>query len=131
MIYISAKIEEDLNELSDEDKIEYLKEIGVDDTGLNRLISEAYKTLGLITYLTSGEQETRAWTVREGAKAPEAAGVIHTDFEKGFIAADVIPWQDLYQAEGWANARSKGLVKMEGKEYTVKDGDVVEYKFNV
>ncbi len=131
LIPISAKIEEDLNELSDEDKKEYLKEIGAEDTGLNRLIKEAYKTLGLITFLTSEEQETRAWTVREGAKAPEAAGVIHTDFERGFIAADVIPWQDLYQAEGWPNARAKGRVKMEGKEYVVKDGDVILFKFNV
>ena len=131
LIPISAKVEEELNELSDDDKKEYLKEIGVDDTGLNILISEAYKTLGLLTYFTSGEQETRAWTVRVGAKAPEAAGVIHTDFEKGFIAADVIPWQDLFQAEGWTNARAKGLVKMEGKEYVAKDGDVMLFKFNV
>jgi GTP-binding protein YchF len=130
-IPISAKVESELNELTDEDKKEYLKEIGVDDTGLNRLIKEAYKSLGLITYFTSGEPETRAWTVREGAKAPEAAGVIHTDFERGFIAADVIPWQDLYAQEGWSGARSRGLVRTEGKEYVFQDGDVTLFKFNI
>jgi ribosome-binding ATPase YchF (GTP1/OBG family) len=131
LIPISAKIESELNELTDEEKKEYLNEVGLDDTGLNRLIKEAYKTLGLITYFTSGEQETRAWTVRNGAKAPEAAGVIHTDFEKGFIAADVVGWLDLVNQEGWSGARSKGLVRTEGKTYTVRDGDVMLFKFNV
>jgi GTP-binding protein YchF len=130
-IPISAKVESELNELSDADKKEYLKEIGVDETGLNRLIVEAYKTLGLITYFTSGEPETRAWTVRSGAKAPEAAGVIHTDFERGFIAADVVGWLDLINQSGWSGARSKGLVRTEGKNYTFCDGDVVLFKFNV
>ncbi|OGD62837.1 redox-regulated ATPase YchF [Candidatus Berkelbacteria bacterium RIFOXYA2_FULL_43_10] len=131
LIPISAKVESELNELPDDDKKEYLKEIGVDDTGLNRLIVEAYKTLGLITYFTSGEPETRAWTVRDGAKAPEAAGVIHTDFERGFIAADVIGWLDLINQGGWVGARSKGLVRTEGKNYIFKDGDTALFKFNV
>jgi ribosome-binding ATPase YchF (GTP1/OBG family) len=108
-----------------------METLGIDDTGLNHLIKEAYKTLGLITYFTSGEMETRAWTIKEGFKAPEAAGVIHTDFEKGFIAADVISWQDLFAQGGWTGAKTKGLVRMEGKEYIVKDGDVCVFKFNV
>ena len=130
-IYISAKIESELNELDEDEKREYLEALGVADSGINRLIKEAYKALNLITFLTSGEPETRAWTVRNGAKAPEAAGVIHTDFEKGFIAADVVPWQDLYAQGGWSGARSHGLVRTEGKNYIFKDGDVVLFKFNV
>lgn len=131
LIPISARIESELNELTDQEKKEYLEALGIKDTGLNHLIKEAYKTLGLITYLTSGEMETRAWTIKNGWKAPQAAGVIHTDFEKGFIAADVIPWQDLYAQEGWTNARAKGLVRTEGKTYVMKDGDVCLFKFNV
>jgi len=130
-IPISARIESELNELKDEERGEYLEALGIKDTGLHHLIKEAYKTLGLITYLTSGEMETRAWTIKNGWKAPQAAGVIHTDFEKGFIAADIIPWQDLYAQEGWANARAKGLVRTEGKTYVMKDGDVCLFKFNV
>jgi ribosome-binding ATPase YchF (GTP1/OBG family) len=130
-IPISAKIESELNELSDSEQKEYMETLGIDDTGLNHLIKEAYKTLGLITYFTSGEMETKAWTINEGSKAPQAAGVIHTDFEKGFIAADVISWQDLFAQGCWSGAKTKGLVRMEGKEYTVKDGDVCIFKFNV
>ena len=130
-IPISAKIESELNELDEAEKQEYLDSLGIADTGINRLIKEAYKALNLITYFTSGEPETRAWTVRNGAKAPEAAGVIHTDFERGFIAAEVVSWQDLYAQGGWAGARSHGLVKTEGKNYLVKDGDVMLFKFNV
>lgn len=130
-IPISARIESEINELDESEKREYLEAIGISDTGLNALIKKAYETLGLITFLTSGETETRAWTVKQGAKAPQAAGVIHTDFEKGFIAADVVSWQDLYAQEGWAGARAKGLVRMEGKDYIIKDGDVVIFKFNV
>ena len=130
-IPISAKIESELNELNDADKAEYLESLGIKESGLDKLIKEAYKTLGLITYFTSGEPETRAWTVRNGAKAPEAAGVIHTDFERGFIAADVIPWQDLYAQGGWAGARAHGLVRTEGKEYIFQDGDTALFKFNV
>ena len=130
-IPISAKIESELNELNDEEKAEYLETLGIKQSGLSRLINEAYKTLGLITYFTSGEPETRAWTVYNGAKAPEAAGVIHTDFERGFIAADVIGWLDLVNQGGWSAARAKGLVRTEGKNYTFQDGDVTLFKFNV
>lgn len=130
-IPISAKIESELNELEEAEKAEYLESLGIEDTGINRLIKEAYKILDLITYFTSGEKETRAWTVRRGAKAPEAAGVIHTDFERGFIAAEVVPWQDLYAQGGWSGARAHGLVRTEGKEYVVKDGDVMLFKFNI
>jgi len=130
-IPISAKIESELNELSDAEKNEYLETLGIKDTGINRLIKAAYKALNLITYFTSGEKETRAWTVRNGAPAPEAAGVIHTDFEKGFIAAEVIPWQDLYAQDGWSGARTHGLIRTEGKNYVFKDGDVTLFRFNV
>ena len=130
-IPVSAKIESELNELDEKEKAEYLETLGISESGLSRLINEAYKTLGLITYFTSGEPETRAWTVREGAKAPEAAGVIHTDFERGFIAADVIGWLDLVNQGGWSAARAKGLVRTEGKEYVFQDGDVTLFKFNV
>lgn len=128
---ISAKIESELNDLDDAEKTEYLDSLDISDTGINRLIKEAYNKLNLITYFTSGEPETRAWTVRNGAKAPEAAGVIHTDFEKGFIAAEVISWQDLYAQGGWSGARAHGLVRTEGKNYIFKDGDVALFKFNV
>ena len=130
-IPISAKIESELNELSNKDKKEYLKELGIEDTGVQRLIKEAYKALGLITFFTSGEKETRAWTIENGAKAPQAAGAIHTDFERGFIAADVVKYQDFVDNSGWTGAKSKGLVKSEGKEYIIKDGDVCLFKFSV
>lgn len=130
-IPISAKIESELNELREEEKAEYLEALGIQDTGLNYLIQKAYSLLDLITYFTSGEKETRAWPIKSGSTAPQAAGVIHTDFEKGFIAADVVPWQDLYAQEGWAGAKAKGLVKTVGKDYIFKDGDVALFKFNV
>lgn len=130
-IPISAKIESELNELSDEDKKEYLETLGITDTGLNNLIKKAYETLGLITYFTSGEPETRAWTIKKGFTAPQAAGVIHTDFEKGFIAVEVIPWQDLFAQSGWSQAKTKGLVRTEGKTYVMQDGDVCLFRFNV
>ena len=120
-----------MNSLSDSDKKEYLESLGVANSGRDQLIKAAYKILGLITFFTSGEPETRAWTVRSGAKAPEAAGVIHTDFEHGFISADVIFWKDLVETGGWNSARSKGLVRMEGKDYQIVDGDVCLFKFNV
>jgi len=130
-IPISAKLEAELNDLNDEDKREYLDSLGIKDSGLNRLIKEAYKTLGLQTYLTTGEDETRAWTIKIGSSAPQAAGVIHTDFEKGFIAAEIIPWQDLYAQGNWSAAKAKGLVRTEGKNYIMQDGDVVLFRFNV
>ncbi|OQB06251.1 MAG: Ribosome-binding ATPase YchF [bacterium ADurb.Bin212] len=130
-IPISAKVEEELNSLKEEEKAEYLDSLGLKESGLNRLIKEAYKTLGLITYFTSGEPETRAWTIKKGFTAPQAAGVIHTDFERGFIAADVVGWLDLVNQGSWTSARAKGLVRTEGKNYIFKDGDVTLFKFNV
>lgn len=128
---ISAKIESELNELSDNEKQEYLAALGLKETGLNLLIKKAYELLGLITYFTSGEKETRAWTIKKGAAAPEAAGSIHTDFQKGFIAAEIIPWQDLYAQGGWVQARAHGLVRIEGKNYIIQDGDVAIFRFNI
>ncbi len=130
-IPISAKIEEQLNELSDEEKKQYLESLNVKTSGLDRLIKEAYSALGLMNYFTSGEKETKAWTINKGDTAPKAAGAIHTDFERGFIAADVINWKDLVDCGGWTEAKTKGRVRTEGKTYVMKDGDVVIFKFNV
>jgi len=130
-IPISARLEAELNELDDAEKAEYLAELGLKDSGLNRLIKEAYKILGLQTYLTTGEDETRAWTIHKGDTAPQAAGVIHTDFEHGFIAAEIVNYKDLLGSGSWANAKSKGLIRTEGKTYTMRDGDVVLFRFNV
>lgn len=124
---ISARLEEELVDLSDEEKKDYLKEVGLEEIGLERLIKKAYKLLGLISFLTAGKKEVRAWTIKEGTKAPKAAGVIHTDFEKGFIRAQVIEYEKLIEAGSMANAKSKGWVRTEGKEYIIKDGDVVEF----
>ena len=128
---VSAKLEEELLDLSPEEKKDFLSELGVSDSGLDRLIKVAFETLGLMYYFTAGEKEVRAWTIHKGWTAPQAAGVIHTDFEKGFIKADVVNWQDLVTAGGWAKAREVGKVRMEGKEYVVADGDVMLFKFNV
>ena len=130
-IPISAKIEAELNELNDDEKKEYLKELGLESSGLDRLIKKAYEILGLISYLTSGEPETRAWTIKKGWTAPQAAGVIHGDFERGFIAADVIKYKDFIENNGWTKCREKGLVKTQGKDYIMQDGDIVLFKFNV
>ncbi len=105
--------------------------MGVSDSGLDRLVASAYKLLGLITYFTAGVKEVRAWTVRDGAKAPEAAGVIHTDFEKGFIKAEVMAYADFINCGSEAKCKEKGLLRIEGKEYTVKDGDLMHFRFNV
>ncbi|PIZ00197.1 redox-regulated ATPase YchF [bacterium (Candidatus Howlettbacteria) CG_4_10_14_0_8_um_filter_40_9] len=129
-IKISAKIEAELSDLPEEDAKEYLKEIGQDEPGLNTLIKKCYDLLGLQTYFTAGEKEVRAWTIHKGWTAPQAAGVIHTDFEKGFIKADVTNWKDLVDAHGWTKAREQGKVRLEGKDYVVKDGDVMLFKFN-
>lgn len=129
IIPICAKLEEDLGELKPEDVAEYMKSLNIAETGLNHLIRSAYKTLGLITYFTSGPKESRAWTIKNGTLAPQAAGVIHTDFEKGFVKAEVIFWQDFVKYNGEAGAREHGLMRMEGKEYLVKDGDVMHFKF--
>lgn len=126
-VVISAKIESELSELSDSEATEMMKELGMNDSGLNRLIKASYKLLELISFLTTGEKETRAWTVKNGAKAPEAAGVIHTDFEEKFIRAEVINWEKLLEAGSWSEARDKGLLRMEGKDYVFCDGDVTEF----
>lgn len=130
-VIISAKIEAELAELNFEEQKDYLNELGLSESGLERLIRESYKLLGLITYFTAGEKEARAWTIKNGTKAPGAAGVIHTDFEKGFIKAEVINWEKLVEAGGWNQAREKGWVRLEGKDYIFKDGDTTVFKFNV
>jgi hypothetical protein len=130
IIKIDAKLEEEIAMLSDEEALEYIKELGLEESGLNRLIKASYKLLGLITFLTSGPEESRAWTVKNGAKASQAAGVIHTDFEKGFIRAEIINWLDFVEAGGEARAREKGLIRTEGKDYVMKDGDVCHFLFN-
>jgi ribosome-binding ATPase len=128
---ISAKVEQDLGEFSPEEAEAYLKELGLKESGLNAVIRSAYKLLGLQTYFTAGPKEVRAWTVRIGAKAPEAAGVIHTDFEKGFIKAETISYGDYIACNGEPGAKEHGKMRMEGREYIVKDGDVMHFKFNV
>lgn len=127
---ISIKIEQELVELSDEERMTFLEEYGLSDTGLDRLIKASYNLLHLITFFTSGEQETRAWTVEEGSAAPQAAGKIHSDFEKGFIRAETVAYDDLVAAGSYAAARSAGKVRDEGKTYIVKDGDVMLFKHN-
>jgi len=130
-IKISAKIESELSDLSQEDADEYLKEIGQKESGLNMLIKKSYDILSLQTFFTAGEKEAKAWTIKKGAKAPEAAGTIHTDFEKGFIKAEVINWKEFVSLQGWVNAREQGKVRLEGKDYIVQDGDVMLFKFNL
>ncbi|MEY3394843.1 MAG: redox-regulated ATPase YchF [Verrucomicrobiota bacterium] len=130
-VVISARIEEELSDLSPEESSEFLAEMGVKDSGVSALIRGVYHLLGLRTYLTTGVQETRAWTITEGDKAPAAAGVIHTDFERGFIAAEIVHYDDLVAAGSKAAAKTAGKVRIEGKEYVVKDGDVIEFRFNV
>ena len=130
-VIISAQIESDLVDLSEEEATEYLTGIGVSNSGVGDLIRAVYHLLGLRTYLTTGVQETRAWTIRAGDKAPAAAGVIHTDFERGFIAAEVIHYDDLVALGSMAKGREAAKLRIEGKEYTMRDGDVVEFRFNV
>ena len=128
---ICAQIEQELSELSDEEKQEYLDDLGVSSSGLDKLVAASYSLLGLISFLTAGEDECRAWTIKKGTKAPQAAGKIHTDFERGFIKAEVVNYKDLMEHGSLAAAREKGLVGMEGKEYVVQDGDVILFRFNV
>ncbi|TSC65737.1 MAG: GTP-binding protein YchF [Candidatus Doudnabacteria bacterium Gr01-1014_77] len=130
-IPISAKIESELAELPDAERDEYLKELGMTESGLDKIIRSAYKTLGLITFITAGPKESKAWTCPAGTKAPQGAGIIHTDFEKGFIRAEVISWDKLLEAGGYGVARDKGWLRLEGKEYVLADGDVVHFRFNV
>jgi len=131
VIVISAHIEEEMIDLDPDDAAEFLADMGVTDSGVSALIKSVYHLLGLSTYLTTGEKETRAWTIPTGAKAPQAAGVIHTDFERGFIAAEVVHFDDLTSLGSKAKAREAGKLRIEGKDYVVKDGDVVEFRFNV
>jgi GTP-binding protein YchF len=126
-IQISAKLEAELAELSEDDAKEYMRELGMEQSGLDKLIIESYKLLDLVTFLTSGEPETRAWTVKKGTKGPQAAGVIHTDFIKGFIKADVCKWEDFVEFGGWSGIKESGKLRLEGKEYVVEDGDVVYF----
>ena len=128
---ISAQIEQEIAELDDDEKQEYLEALGLSESGLDKLIAASYRLLGLISYLTSGEDETRAWTIKVGTKAPQAAGKIHSDFERGFIRAEVVNYQDLLDCGTYAKAKERGLVRLEGKDYVVKDGDVILFRFNV
>ena len=128
---ICAQIEEEIVEMDKEEKQMFLADMGLEESGLDRLIKECYALLGLISYLTAGKQEVRAWTIKKGTKAPQAAGKIHSDFERGFIKAEVVNYQDLLDCGSYAGAREKGLVRMEGKEYVVQDGDVILFRFNV
>jgi ribosome-binding ATPase YchF (GTP1/OBG family) len=131
-IFLDAKFEAELVELGDDEEArEMLHEMGVEEPGLDVLARVGFDTLGLQTYLTAGPKESRAWTIKKGATAPEAAGVIHTDFQKGFIKAEVISFADLVETGSVAEARAKGKARMEGKEYVMQDGDVVEFRFNV
>ena len=126
-----AQIEEEISELDDEERQMFLDDLGLKESGLEKLIRASYHLLGLMSFLTSGEDETRAWTIKQGTKAPQAAGKIHTDFERGFIKAEVVNYKDLLENGSLAAAREKGLVRMEGKEYVVQDGDVILFRFNV
>jgi GTP-binding protein YchF len=128
---ICAQIEQEIAELDDDEKKMFLEDLGIQESGLEKLIKASYDILGLMSFLTSGEDETRAWTIKVGTKAPQAAGKIHTDFERGFIKAEVVNYKDLLDCGSYAGAREKGLVRMEGKEYVVKDGDVILFRFNV
>ncbi len=128
---ICAQIEQEISELDDEEKAMFLEDLGLKESGLEKLIRASYRLLGLMSFLTAGEDETRAWTIKIGTKAPQAAGKIHTDFERGFIKAEVVNYKDLLEQGSLAAAREKGLVGMEGKDYVVKDGDVILFRFNV
>ncbi|SDU53476.1 redox-regulated ATPase YchF [Jiangella alkaliphila] len=130
-IFLDAQIEAELSELDEAEALELLQSMGQEESGLDMLARVGFDTLGLQTYLTAGPKEARAWTIRKGATAPEAAGVIHTDFQKGFIKAEVVSFDDLVATGSMTEARAKGLVRMEGKDYVMADGDVVEFRFNV
>jgi len=127
---ICAETEAEISDMEEDEKKEFLAELGLEVSGLNRIIKEGYSLLGLISYLTAGKQEVRAWTIKNGTKAPQAAGKIHTDFEKGFIRAEVISFDDLMSCGSMASAKEKGLVRLEGKEYVMQDGDIVLFRFN-
>ena len=128
---VCAQIEQEIAELDDDEKKMFLEDLGISSSGLDKLIAASYRILGLISYLTAGETETRAWTITNGTKAPGAAGKIHSDFERGFIKAEVVNYKDLLDCGSYTKAKEKGLVRMEGKDYVVKDGDVILFRFNV
>ncbi len=128
---ICAQIEQEISELEEDEKKMFLEDLGISSSGLDKLVAASYRILGLISYLTAGETETRAWTIVKGTKAPQAAGKIHTDFERGFIRAEVVNYQDLLDCGSYTAAKEKGLVGLEGKDYVVKDGDVILFRFNV
>jgi ribosome-binding ATPase YchF (GTP1/OBG family) len=130
-VFMDAKIEHELMELPEEEALELLQGLGQEESGLVQLARVGFDTLGLQTYLTAGPKESRAWTIRKGATAPEAAGVIHTDFQRGFIKAEIVSFDDLVECGSVAEARAKGKARIEGKEYVMVDGDVVEFRFNV
>ncbi len=131
VIALCAKLEEELSELDDEDKEMMMQDYGIEESGLDKLIKASYSLLGLISFLTSGKDECRAWTIKKGTKAPQAAGKIHTDFERGFIKAEVVSYDDLMKYGSYNATREKGLVRLEGKDYVVKDGDIILFRFNV
>ena len=131
VIPVCAKLEAEIAELEPEEKKMFLDDLGVPESGLDRLVKASYTLLGLISYLTSGEDECRAWTIKKGTKAPQAAGKIHSDFERGFIRAEVVSYEDLMACGTMAAAREKGLIRSEGKEYVVQDGDIILFRFNV
>ncbi|MBQ6812385.1 MAG: DUF933 domain-containing protein, partial [Agathobacter sp.] len=128
---ICAQIEQEIAELDDDEKAMFLEDLGLKESGLEKLIKASYSLLGLISYLTAGEDECRAWTIKKGTKAPQAAGKIHSDFERGFIRAEVVNYKDLLELGSLSAAKAKGVVGTEGKEYVVKDGDVMLFLFNV
>lgn len=131
VIVLSARIEEELAGLDNDERAMFAEELGITESGLDKLVSACYKLLGLISYLTAGEKETRAWTIEKGTKAPQAAGKIHSDFEKGFIRAEIVDYKTLLELGSYNNAKEKGKVRSEGKEYIIQDGDVVLFRFNV
>ena len=131
VMVVCAKLEEDLSGLEDEEKAEMLSEYGLEESGLDKLIQASYKLLGLMSFLTAGVQEVRAWTIKQGTKAPQAAGKIHSDIERGFIRAEIVSYDDLVECGSEAKAKEKGLFRLEGKDYIMKDGDVVNFRFNV
>ena len=131
VITICAQVEEEIAELSPEEKQAFIEELGIGESGLDKLVKACYKLLGLISYLTAGPKEVRAWTIERGTKAPQAAGKIHTDFERGFIRAEVVPFETLKELGSMAACKEKGLIRSEGKDYVMQDGDVVVFRFNV
>jgi GTP-binding protein YchF len=131
VIEMCAKVESELSELNDDDKALFLEELGINESGLDRLIRATYDLLGLATYFTCGPKEVKAWTFRKGMKAPECAGIIHTDFERGFIRAEVISYADLIACGGEKEVREKGKMRLEGKDYLMQDGDICHFRFNV